>query len=205
MILILEVIVASIAAILSVLSLKTLKTIKHLGVGKSFWIPIAVSGVLFIIGPTLTILHEADLSLTTRTDEVVQTSQLFALCTLLVGIYSYSRKVTKNLAQKLIIPEKVAKESPQTETPLGPSAPITHALPPIQERIIQEPETETAHECKYQFGYLRTLPSNASIPDECIGCDRIIECKHSLVNTIESRARSPHKARSIPQPASPTK
>lgn len=187
MILILEVLVASIAAILSVLSLKTLKAIKHLGVGKSFWIPVAVSGLLFLIASTFAILHEANFSLTTKTDEIVQTSRLLALCILVGGIYSYSRKVTKNLAEKYTLPEKVAKESLETEVP------VARAIPPIQERLIQEDrkKTETAHECKHQFGYLRTLPRNTSIPDECLSCDRIVECKHSLVNTLESRARSP--------------
>jgi hypothetical protein len=68
-------------------------------------------------------------------------------------------------------------------------APVARAHPPIQERIIHEnPKTETAQECKHQFGYLQTLPRNASIPGECLSCRRIIECKHSLENTSESRA-----------------
>jgi len=38
---------------------------------------------------------------------------------------------------------------------------------------------ESAHsksECTHQFGYLRTLPKNASLPDECIRCSRALEC-----------------------------
>jgi len=31
-------------------------------------------------------------------------------------------------------------------------------------------------ECAHYFGYLRTLPKNAPIPDECFGCTRIMEC-----------------------------
>jgi hypothetical protein len=34
----------------------------------------------------------------------------------------------------------------------------------------------TSLECSHYFGYLRTLPRNASIPDECFGCNRIVEC-----------------------------
>lgn len=183
MILILEVAFASIAAILSVLSLKTLKAIKHLGVGKSFWIPMFLSGIFFLTASVVIIFNEMNFSLTTKTDEIVQTSRLIALCILLGGIYSYSRKVIKNLAGTITVPEKVAQENLKMEAPIAP------ALPPIQERIIQEePKTETAHECKHQLGYLRTLPKNASIPDECMTCNRIVECKHSLLNTLESRA-----------------
>jgi len=185
LILVSNVIFALVATLLGILALSTLKAIRHLGTGKSFWIPIFVSGAFFLIGSIVTIFHEVNFSLTTKTDEVVQISRLLALCILLGGIYSYSRKVSKDLAEKFTFPEKVAKESLEME------APVARAHSPIQERIIQEnPKTKTAPECKHQFGYLRTLPRNASIPDECLSCDRIVECKHSLVNTLESRALS---------------
>ena len=36
---------------------------------------------------------------------------------------------------------------------------------------------ETSFEgCSYKFGYLRTLPKNTPIPDECFGCPKILEC-----------------------------
>lgn len=188
LILISDVIFALVATLLGILGLRTLRAIRHLGTGKSFWIPVFLSGALFLIGSIVTIFHEVNFSLTTKTDEVVQISRLLALCILLGGIYSYSRKVSKNFAEKFTIPEKVAKESLEME------APVARAHSPIQERIIQEnPKTESAPECRHQFGYLRTLPRNASIPDECLSCDRIIECKHSLVNKLENRALSPLK------------
>jgi len=182
LILISNVIFALVATLIGILGFRTLKAIKHLGTGKPFWIPVFLSGVLFLVGSIFTIFHEVDFSLTTKTDEVVQISQLFALCILLGGIYSYSRKVSKNFAEKFTIPEKVAKENPKM------LAPVARAHPPIQGRIIQDkPKTETAPECKHQFGYLQTLPRNASIPGECLSCHRIIECKHSLEGTSESR------------------
>ena len=189
LILISDIIFALIAAILGILGLSTLRAIRHLGTGKSFWIPVFVSGALFLIGSIVTIFHEVNFSLTTKTDEVVQISRLLALCFLLGGIFSYSRKVSKNLAEKFTIPEKVAEESLEME------APVARAHSPIQERIIQgNPKTENIPECNHQFGYLRTLPKNASIPDECLSCNRIVECKHSLINTLESRALSPPEA-----------
>ncbi|NIO36296.1 hypothetical protein GTO27_01175 [Candidatus Bathyarchaeota archaeon] len=30
--------------------------------------------------------------------------------------------------------------------------------------------------CLHEFGYLGTLPKNASIPDECLGCPEIVKC-----------------------------
>jgi len=30
--------------------------------------------------------------------------------------------------------------------------------------------------CVHKFGYLRTLPKNTPIPDECFGCSQILEC-----------------------------
>jgi hypothetical protein len=32
------------------------------------------------------------------------------------------------------------------------------------------------HVCAHSFGFLRALPKNASIPAECLGCARIVEC-----------------------------
>jgi len=180
LILISNVIFALVATLLGILGLRTSKAIRHMGTGKSFWMPVFLSGALFLIGSIVTIFHEVNFSLTTKTDEVVQISQLLALCILLGGVFSYSRKVMKNLAEKLTIPEKVAKESPEME------APVACAHSPIQEN----PKTETAPECNHQFGHLRTLPRDASIPDECLSCDRIVECKHSSVNTATSQPRA---------------
>jgi len=30
--------------------------------------------------------------------------------------------------------------------------------------------------CPHKFGYLKTLPKNTPIPDECFGCPQILEC-----------------------------
>jgi len=196
--LILEIVVASIAVVLILLSLKTLQAIKHLGVGKSFWTPVAASGFLFFFGSIIAILFELNFALTTYTDEVVQISRLLALCVLVGGIYSYSRKVIKNLGEKFALPVRTIAEdhTGETESPISPAtASVAQAPPPppdpIQERILQESlKKEAEPECKYKFGYLRTLPKDASIPDECLSCDRIIECKHSLVKTAESQIRA---------------
>jgi hypothetical protein len=177
------------------LSLKTLQAIKHLGVGKSFWMPTAVSGFLFFFGSIIAILFELNFSLTTYTDEVVQVSRLLALSILVSGIYSYSRKVTKNLG-KFTMQETAAKADHAARTEALVVAPVAQAPEPppipIQERIMREISRKEAEpNCKNHFGYLRTLPRDAPIPDECLSCERIIECKHSQAKTVESHASSP--------------
>ena len=190
MILGLEVMFASIAAILSVLSFKTLRAIRHLGVGKSFWIPAILSSVLFLIGSAITILYEIGFSLTNQTSEIVQVSRILALSILVCGIYSYSRRVRTSLTEEFSIPEQLVKERLQivspTESDLESEAPI-HEKRVHEARVDKGAKKEAAPECKHQFGYLRTLPKNVPIPTECLGCDRIIECRHSLVKTLEKR------------------
>jgi hypothetical protein len=215
LVLVLEIAVASIAVALILLSLRTLQAIKHLGVGKSFWTPVAVSGFLFFFGSVVATLFELNFTLMPYTDEVVQVSRLLALGILVVGVYSYSRKVTRNLGEKFRVPVRAVKadveanEDEEEEAPVSsehvsqeptpeqanlepeypdvPAGPVEPPAESIPDRIIQQSlETETTQECKYKFGYLRTLPKNTPIPDECYSCDKIIDCKHSKAKTLES-------------------
>lgn len=186
-------VVASVAVVLIMLSVKTMQTIKHLRVSRSFWAPVAVAGFLFFFGSMIAILFELNFSLTTYTDEVVQISRLLALSTLVVGVYSYARTVNKNLGRTF---RKKVAEKIEVETVTPSAAPVAAIAPgpaatPIQERlaIVEENlKREASQECKYQLGYLRTLPKHASIPDECLSCNKIIECKHSLVKKAENQA-----------------
>jgi len=169
-------VIASTAVALILLSLKTLQTIKYLGVGKSFWMPVALSGFLFFFGSIIAILFELNFSLTEYTNEVVQISQLLALCILVSGVYSYSRKITRDLGEKFTLTEKAVKADHSVEME-------THVIAPsidTGERLMKEnSRKESENGCKYQFGHLRTLPIGAPIPDECLSCDKIIKCKHS--------------------------
>ncbi len=53
-------------------------------------------------------------------------------------------------------PPKVTKESP---VPIPPN--LTQLRPP---------------NCRHFFGYLRKLPKNVSMPDDCFGCPKMVEC-----------------------------
>lgn len=179
MVLILEIPLASIAIVLSAVSWKTLQAIKHLGVGKSFWIPVLCSGIFFFAGSIMAILSDLGLSFTTYTAETISVSRLLALCFLAGGVYTYSRKITMNLAEKLTLPAEAGEEEPDKE--VEASAPITV--------LSDEKRTaQTEVDCKHQLGYLRTLPRRTPIPEECVGCHQIIECKYSIVKKAKENS-----------------
>ena len=94
-----DILFALVATVLGILGLGTFKTIKHLGIGKSFWVPVFISGIFFLLGSAVRIFHEFAVeygwSLTIYTDEIVRVSWLLALGILLGSIYNYSRKVKK--------------------------------------------------------------------------------------------------------------
>ncbi len=180
MVLILEVPLASIAIILSVVSWKTLQAIKHLAVGKAFWIPMMLSGIFFFVGSLVAIFSDLGVSFTTST-EVIAMSRLLALSCLAGGVYAYSRKITKNLVEKFTIPVLQKEENLYGETMTSPS---------ILNQFDEKPP-EKAFDCKHRLGYLRSLPRGTLIPEECEGCNRIIDCKFSLVKETKSKSVKP--------------
>jgi len=173
LIIIINITFTSIAILLCVLGWITLKTIRHLNVGKTFWIPVFLSGVLFSIGSITAIFNEVGLSLTS-TNEIGLIAQLIALCFLSGGIYGYSKRIRKDLAEKIIIPETISTKNGKMEDYVAP----THS---VDKRTTNSNnlKVETASRCNHQLGYLNTFPTKASLPEECLSCDKIIECKHS--------------------------
>jgi hypothetical protein len=157
---------ASISALLCVLSWSTLKTIKYLNVGKSFWIPIFLSGLLFSISAIITILNDAIFALTI-TVEIGQITQLIALCSLSIGIYSYSKTIRRNIPEKYIFPDDAKNYIPSAIS-VDKGKKSTNNL-----------QIEAVPECSHHLGYLSTFPKNSSLPEECLSCDKIIECKQS--------------------------
>jgi hypothetical protein len=180
MVLMLEVPLAAIALVLCLVSWKTFRTIKHLNVGKSFWIPILVSGIFFLAGNVVAILNDLGISFTTYTTEVIAISELIALCTLLGGIFVYSRKITKNLAEKFTLPTSTAVMTDEKEK-------VELSVSEYSLRRANEKTSAADVECKHKFGYLQTLPRSATIPDECLNCHKIIECKHVYLRKTEHK------------------
>jgi hypothetical protein len=93
----LDIMFAMVAAVLGILGHGTFKSIKHLDAGKSFWIPIFVSGILFVFGSAVRIFHEFAIEygwiIMSYTEEITRISWFLAITILFASIYSYSRKV----------------------------------------------------------------------------------------------------------------
>jgi hypothetical protein len=161
-----------ISASLCALGWNTLKAIKYMDVGKPFWIPLSLSSFLFAISSLITILNDAFLSLTTAF-EIEQITQLTALCFLSVGIYSYSKMIKRNMPEKIIIPEETTQKSENT-----PYSPLTTSVYHKKDAS-NDFQKSASSECNHQLGYLATIPADASFPEECLSCNKIMECKQS--------------------------
>jgi hypothetical protein len=162
-----------ISASLCVLGWNTLKTIKYLNVGKLFWIPIFLSSVLFAVSSVITILNDVFLSLTTAF-EIEQITQLIALCLLSVGIFSYSKIIRRNIPEKNVIPEDI----PTQKRKNSPYSPLTNSIYHEKEAS-KNLQKRTSSDCNHDVGYLATFPANASLPEECLSCSKVMECKQS--------------------------
>jgi hypothetical protein len=46
----------------------------------------------------------------------------------------------------------------------------------VAEDSIKKQSAEGFQKCVHQFGYLRNMPKNTSIPDECFGCPKVLRC-----------------------------
>jgi len=58
------------------------------------------------------------------------------------------------------------------------------------QKIIEERQVPTAPQkqpqerpsgCQHFFGYLRNMPKNTLIPDECLGCSKMVECLYHTI------------------------
>ena len=61
---------------------------------------------------------------------------------------------------------------------IPPKKPAVEAANPKIEgdtRLVPHARKDSS-KCPYGFGYLKKLDRDASIPDECLGCSRVMEC-----------------------------
>jgi len=81
------------------------------------------------------------------------------------------------------IPETPEEPPEQIETPTMEQPMESTETPESKEETLESieetPPSTSLPECPHYFGYLRKLPKNLPIPDECLGCLRIVECLHS--------------------------
>ncbi|UCE16037.1 MAG: hypothetical protein JSV12_09360, partial [Candidatus Bathyarchaeota archaeon] len=81
-----------------------------------------------------------------------------------------SVKIPESLETSETLEEPLEYETPTIEESVEPLETLEskeEALPPTN-----------PPECPHYFGHLKKLPKNLPIPDECLGCLRIIECLH---------------------------
>jgi len=66
------------------------------------------------------------------------------------------------------------------ETPLKPEEPPERIEAPITKEKQSSPPPKSLQarppECRHFFGYLKKIPKNTQIPDECFGCLRMVDC-----------------------------
>jgi len=76
-------------------------------------------------------------------------------------------------------PEKPPPTAQPPESPKKPPPLVKEAPKGIEEKRAPTP-TVRPHmrpaSCPHFFGYLRKIPKNASMPDDCFGCPKMVEC-----------------------------
>jgi len=92
---------------------------------------------------------------------------ILAIAVIILLILYTTKSSTKTLAQEKPLIEEQGSKKPMMETMI-----------PQEERkrlVSTQPQTDS-RKCPYGFGYLTKLDKDASIPDKCLSCSRIMEC-----------------------------
>lgn len=89
---------------------------------------------------------------------------------ILLMLYITKLSAKPSSGEKLLVGKEGSSEKPATE-----------ATTPEEETkrlMTMQPQTGSVR-CLYGFGYLKKLDKEAPIPDECLGCSRIMECRNA--------------------------
>lgn len=91
---------------------------------------------------------------------------------------SSNDKFQKEVEKRLLGLEKIAKEIfEQIELlKLLLADPSSQKDPAISIETSRKTEETSPPSCLHYFRYLRFLPKSCSIPDECLACQKVIEC-----------------------------
>jgi len=57
----------------------------------------------------------------------------------------------------------------------------------LPKKNVEKGSSESLKKCSHFFGYVRTLPKNTPIPDECLWCPSIVDCL-THESTVEAKA-----------------
>ena len=91
---------------------------------------------------------------------------VLAIAVIILLIFHIKKASTKPFTKEKLFPEN-ENSSKQTMEDLKPEKEM--------ERPTPKPQMDST-KCPYGFGYLKKLDKDASIPDKCLSCSRIMEC-----------------------------
>jgi len=61
-------------------------------------------------------------------------------------------------------------------------------IQPAEEETTQTPPgSSVPRGCKFYLGYLHTRPESTDIPEECLGCEHVVECLSPTASTTNAR------------------
>jgi len=74
------------------------------------------------------------------------------------------------------VPRETYYACPHCLTKVEISVKNQNNLKSVSVKTSENAEEGPLLECPHRFGYLKTLPEDAPIPDECLTCPRMIRC-----------------------------
>jgi len=91
---------------------------------------------------------------------------------------------------KQIAPREVSEPTFPADTSEGLRKPAV--LPETPTKTMEKPKLHeekkpfpSSRDCPHFFGYVRSLPKNSPIPEECLGCPWIVECLTHQAEKVE--------------------
>jgi hypothetical protein len=101
---------------------------------------------------------------------------------ILLILYLTKSSAKPPVEEKMLVEKESSSREPVIEAIMQETT-ISEATMPeatvpeeeIESPVSTQPKTGSVT-CPYGFGYLRKLDKEASIPDGCLGCSRIMEC-----------------------------
>ena len=81
---------------------------------------------------------------------------------------------TENLP--VITENSELETSDEAKIPKKQTAPKSTSKPKVKTKKYEETIFKTPQTCSHFFGYVRTVPKDLPVPDECLQCPKLVEC-----------------------------
>jgi len=78
------------------------------------------------------------------------------------------------LAQRKSQPKTYSELPAESQNTL-PEKPA-ESIKTVPEKVSSKKQSKDFQECVHHFGYLRNLPKNTPVPEECFGCPKVMRC-----------------------------